>query len=312
MRFEVGAYRFLFRAVEGIWFPLGKSANVFRGALGTTLRRLACRERCPGTQQCEWRNECAYSRLFEPILDSGPSGLADPPRPFVLRPQFEEGRRLPPGSILPLDMHVFDLREPFLPILIVTMNEVARGGLGPGSGRAELTEVSAIDADGRAQVCLFARGRMQVETIPPPVRIDLAGSDRTVTRIRMEFTEPTELKAGGHVITRPEFAVILARVRDRIATLDRLYGSATVTFDWHALAEEAVGVRIGAERLRWEHVERRSSRTGQTHPLGGFLGWVEYEGTLGPFLGLLKAGEWTGVGRQTVWGKGTYKVTVVQ
>lgn len=135
MQFEIAAFRFQFRALDGLYFPPGKSANVFRGALGTTLRKLACHQDCPGARQCHWRDRCAYSRLFEPVLDSGPSGLADPPRPFVLRPRFEEGRRLPSGSILDLDLHLFDLRGSFLPILIVTLSEVARNGLGPGHGR---------------------------------------------------------------------------------------------------------------------------------------------------------------------------------
>jgi hypothetical protein len=311
VEFELAAFRFLFRALDGVYFPPGKSANIFRGALGTVLRRLACHPDCPGARQCPQRDRCAYSRLFEPVLDSGPSGLADPPRPFVLRPRFEEGRRLPAGSTLCLDLHLFDVRDFFLPILIVALSEVARAGPGPGHGHVELREVHSLGTDGQAQVCLFGGGRMQVEAVPPPLRIEVADVGREARRIRVEFIAPTELKAGGQVITRPEFSVLLARVRDRIATLDHLYGGGTLTFDWQALAERAAAVRIAAEQLRWEHVERRSSRTGQTHPLGGFVGWVEYEGHLGPFLGLLTAGKWTGVGRQTVWGKGAYEFSVL-
>ena len=36
------------------------------------------------------------------------------------------------------------------------------------------------------------------------------------------------------------------------------------------------------------------------------MGSVEYEGDLTPFLPFLRAGEWAGVGRQTVWGKGFF------
>jgi hypothetical protein len=54
---------------------------------------------------------------------------------------------------------------------------------------------------------------------------------------------------------------------------------------------------------------RRSSRTGQTHSLGGFVGTAEYEGDLAEFLPYLEAGRWVGVGRQAVWGKGEIAVT---
>ena len=63
-------------------------------------------------------------------------------------------------------------------------------------------------------------------------------------------------------------------------------------------------VHLVDSALEWHDEERRSSRTGQTHPLGGFTGTVTYEGDLAEFLPWLKAGYWTGVGRQTVWGKG--------
>jgi hypothetical protein len=51
-------------------------------------------------------------------------------------------------------------------------------------------------------------------------------------------------------------------------------------------------------------VERRSSRTGQRHGIGGFIGIAEYEGDLAEFLPYLEAAHWTGVGRHCTWGNG--------
>ena len=61
-------------------------------------------------------------------------------------------------------------------------------------------------------------------------------------------------------------------------------------------------------KLTWEKVERKSGRTGQIHPLGGFLGDADYEGDLAEFLPWLRVAQWVGVGRQTVWGKGDVRV----
>jgi hypothetical protein len=65
-------------------------------------------------------------------------------------------------------------------------------------------------------------------------------------------------------------------------------------------------------RCEIQHVDivRRSSRTGQIHPIGGFVGDAEYEGELTEFVPVLSAAQWTGVGRQTVWGKGAIAVFV--
>ncbi|MBI4874685.1 MAG: CRISPR system precrRNA processing endoribonuclease RAMP protein Cas6 [Acidobacteria bacterium] len=295
--FEFAAYRFEFRALDEIRFPPGKSGNVFRGALGETLRREVCRPDCPGAGSCPHRAECAYARLFEPVLEGGPSGLASPPRPFVLRPKFEEGRPLAPGETLRLDLHLFDVRTPFLPHLIGALSQLARTGLGPGRGRAELDRVFTVDEQGRPA---------------KTIRISLAPSSSPVSRIRVHFETPTELKAGGQVAEGLDFPVLAMRLRDRVSALNRLYGDGSVQLDWKGLAEQAAAVRTAASALRREEIERRSSRTGQTHPLGGLLGWVEYEGRLEPFLPLLRAGEWTGVGRQTVWGKGAYRLARVE
>jgi hypothetical protein len=60
--------------------------------------------------------------------------------------------------------------------------------------------------------------------------------------------------------------------------------------------------------LRQVDVKRQSSCTGQVHPIGGFVGEAKYEGDLAEFVPYLKAAKWTGVGRQTVWGKGEITV----
>ena len=75
------------------------------------------------------------------------------------------------------------------------------------------------------------------------------------------------------------------------------------------MAERAAEVTIVRSHISKVSVSRRSSRTGQTHPIGGFTGCAEYSGRLGEFLPYLYAARWTGIGRQTVWGKGEIEVT---
>jgi hypothetical protein len=53
---------------------------------------------------------------------------------------------------------------------------------------------------------------------------------------------------------------------------------------------------------------RRSSRTGDVHGIGGFLGEVEYSGDLAEFVPFLQAGYWVGLGRHTVWGNGVIRL----
>jgi hypothetical protein len=265
---KLWAVRYELRAIDAVRFPPGKAGNVFRGALGLMLQRVAGREE--------------GARLFEPHRSDGPSGLADPPRPFVLRVAHLDGRTLGPGRRFAIRLHLFDTNNPAVDVWTRAMEGIAAEGIGPGRGR-----------------CALERST--------PQRIELSLAAVNADRIRVLFLTPTELKAGG-VLARPEMQVLFARARDRVAMLGSLYGGATPDIDFHALGEMARQVRVTAEDLRYHDVERSSGRTGQTHPLGGFTGWVDYEGPLGALVPYLEAAAWTGVGRQTVWGKGQIAV----
>jgi hypothetical protein len=126
----------------------------------------------------------------------------------------------------------------------------------------------------------------------------------------VNFLTPTELKTGGELIDTPEFPVLLRRLRDRVSNLRLLYQGGPLEVDFTALGKAAEEVRISRSSLRRVEVERFSSRTRQSHSLGGFVGEVEYEGGVSRFLPYLRAGEWTGVGRQTVWGKGSFVIAI--
>jgi hypothetical protein len=214
-----------------------------------------------------------YARLFAPKGDGGgPSGLADRPRPFVFRAAHLDGMTIAPGAGFHFDLHLFDVREH-------TRRHFE-------NAFAQLARVTLV----------------QVEQ--EDVSIELNDTGESAECVRVQFVTPTELKAGHELVTRPEFAILFARLRDRISTLRALCGPGPLDIDFRGMGERAALVRLSRCELHWVETERHSSRTGQTHPLGGFTGEAEYKGSLGEFLPYLRAGQWTGVGRQTVWGKG--------
>lgn len=280
--FEFWRFRFRFRAIDPLRFPEGKGANVVRGGFGAALRETA--------------SPAAYARLFEPgsALGRAPSGLADWPRPFVLRVAHLDGLDIAGGGGFHFDAHVFDLREPALEPFRAAFARLAASGIGPLRGRAELERAEQLD------LAEAATDRTCVVGLDP--------GPAPVARVRVRFLTPTELKSGGHVAQRPEFPILFGRLRDRIGTLRALYGAGPLEIDFRALGERAAGIRLSRSELAWERVERKSGRTGQVHPLGGFTGEAEYEGDLAEFLPWLHAARWVGVGRQTVWGKGDMRV----
>jgi len=218
------------------------SANTLRGQLGSALKKVDAE---------------AYSRFFAPRAASGPSGFADPPRPFVFRI----------FGPLEVGLNLFLTREPAIELFTQVMAELGT-----------LTSVS-----GTERLCLT-----------------LCAPDRPVERLRVRFLTPTELKGA----ERPEFGGLLARIRDRVSTLRELYGEGPLAIDFKALGERANLVSMTRCELAPVVAERISRGTGQRHPMGGFTGFVEYEGDMAEFVPYLEIARWTGVGRQTVWGKG--------
>jgi hypothetical protein len=171
--------------------------------------------------------------------------------------------------------------------------------LGPGRGKVQLMQVSQLNAIGEAAV---------LEPNPKPLELSLDPPGVRITHLRVKFITPTELKHGGQIASQPDFGMLASRARDRIASLSEFYGDGPLPLDFREFGQRAAEVRMTRCEIKNIENKRRSSRTGQTHPLNGFAGEAEYEGELAEFLPYLQAAKWTGVGRQTVWGKGQLEV----
>jgi hypothetical protein len=285
-KFEFFRFRFHFRAHDSVHFPAGKSGNVIRGALGRVLRDTASPE--------------AYARLFEPgsHLGQSPSGLGDWPRPFILRAGELDGRTVPEGGRFSFEVHIFDPRPAVLTYFREAFAQFGAQGIGPGHGRVTLERTEQVDLDDCTGPADGAA----------PLVIDLDPQPEALGHVRVRFLSPTELKSGGVIAQQPEFAILFARLRDRVSTLRALYGAGPLEIDFRGMGERAALVAMTLCDVQWEKVERKSGRTGQVHPLGGFTGSAEYRGELAEFMPWLRAARWVGVGRQTVWGKGDVRV----
>ncbi len=308
--FEFYAYRLRFIAADPLRFPAGGAGNTVRGAFGTILRRTVCVPDCVNAKTCAIRTTCPYARIFEPAAAAGPgpSGLKDWPRPFVLRAHHLDGRTLVPGERFHFDLHIFDLRDPAVVYFVLTFAQLAQEGLGTGRGRARLETVDQLRLDGTAAARIYEGATLVVRDPVEPLGLSLAPANDPVTRVRVRFVTPTELKSAGDIAPRPEFQTLFGRIRDRISALRALYGPGPLEIDFRGMGERAGQVRMSRCKIRHVESARRSTRTGQTHPLGGFTGEAEYEGELAEFLPYLHAAHWTGIGRQTVWGKGVIEV----
>jgi hypothetical protein len=268
LAFELVALRLRFTAHKSLHFPPGESANLLRGRLGKALMEASAAD---------------YARLFAPRREHGPSGLRDPPRPFVLRVAHLEGAHVPAGGGFEVGVNLFDTRVAAPDSMSATMSA---------------TMSTAMSAAVRA-----AAGGDLIEATARPLRLSLGPYPTPVQGVRVQFVTPTELKNAPST-PGPEFGVLFARIRDRVSALRSLYGAGPLPIDFRSMGRRAKTVRLTRSNVRFIEAQRLSRNTGLRHPLGGFIGLAEYEGELAEFVPYLEAARWTGVGRQTVWGKG--------
>jgi hypothetical protein len=258
--FDLFALRFHCEASAPVHFPPGETANLFRGQFGKILYR---------------RDPAMYARFFAPVRETGvPSGLHDPPRPFVLRVRHLDGATLQQFHI---GLNVF---TPDLASVHETIEELARETL-----RAKITSIEGQ------------------EILHFPVGQGGAGGF-ACQRTRVTFLTPTELKNQD----RPDFAPLFSRIRDRISTLRALYGPGPLEIDFKTMGDRAAAIRMTRCEIHPVTAERTSHSSAQRHKLSGFTGFAEYEGDLAEFIPYLEIAAYTGVGRQTVWGKGEISV----
>ena len=306
MTFELYPLRFCFVTEDSIHFPDGKSGNILRGAFGNLFKKIACVPECRDAHTCDLRGACAYARIFEPArAGAGPSGLADWPRPFVFRASHLDGATIARQQPFHFDLNVFDLRDPAIACFVLAFSQLAHEGIGPRRGRAHLASVWQLDSGGEPRTQIYDGTRFLMSSGMRPLSLPLSPPDETIHAIRVEFVTPTELKGASGA----DFQTLFARIRDRISTLRALYGAGPLDIDFKAMGERAALVRTTLSDLHQVDVSRLSTRTGQTHSLGGFAGTADYEGALAEFMSFLQTAQWTGVGRQTVWGKGQIRVT---
>lgn len=265
--------RHRFDALDDVRFPEGKAANVLRGGFGAALRAVA--------------SPAIYEQIFEPKSNgSGPSGLADPPRPFLFRASQLDGQRVAKHDDFHFDVHVFGPGDT-ADIVTVALEHLFERGAGVGRGRAKLTG-----------------------TTDEIIQLTLAASE-PAHHVKVRFATPTELKHQGRLVSDPEFSVLIRRVRDRVATLMSLYGSGEPPLDYQLFTKTAAEVRTVRTDVEVRDVARTSGRTGQTHSIGGMIGEAEYHGPLDAFMPFLRAAYYTGVGRHTVWGNGCIETSVL-
>jgi len=285
--------------------------STLRGAFGHALKRLVCavpRSEC-GT--CAYRAVCIYTQLFEPF---NPKTNKTIPVGFVLEPGRSRQRQDDEGIDLDLRVTLLGRTNRYLPYFVHLFRDMARRGFGVERIPFRLIRFWALTS-GEERELVYEDGDEHLtpieNTFPcfdsglstyPPENV---GRD---DRVAIEFLTPCRVKIGGRLVNALEFEDLMRVLFRRLSALDHFYGNELLDLRYDPWLHLAGEVRTVGSSLRWVDWERYSNRQKTKMKLGGFVGRVEYEGPIEPFLPFLHAGVITHIGKNASFGLGQYRL----
>jgi hypothetical protein len=306
-------YRIQIVPRETLPLPPHLRGTTLRGAFGLALRRLVCHETSLACRTCPLESTCPYPFTFEPRPPADSQRLStfqDIPRPFVFDAPSSLGSEFPAGKPVHFGLTAIGRAARLVPYFVSAFRNLSDEGIGPRRTRFDLTEVAALDGSGQ-HVEIYRSTTPLVRLAAPTLRAAdlMKPGDITRTHLTLRFPTPLDLKDQGVPVGIPEFAPIIRRLRDRANALSTFFADGPLDLDFKRISVLAEGVKLVRNDTRLVEVNRRSSRTGQRHDVGGLVGEAEYEGDgIGKLMALVRVGEVIHAGKHAAFGNGGMEV----
>ena len=288
------------------------AGGALRSTFGMVLRDFACATRAPTCEGCRVAQSCAYRELFDPLPPEAHAlqRFSAIPAPYVFDLGEDRARHLAPGLPLTVGLTLIGRARRHLGLALLAIQRGAGGGLSRSDVRLDLRRVTAVGPDGAETVVLDEPGAAvrlhpysaRFEALPPP-------SGDATHRIAFRLLSPTRLTQAGEPARPADLQprTLLMAIARRVSLLADFHGDGPLGFDFPDLAARAGQARFTRKTLRWQRLERWSSRQQRTMPFDGLVGDVEVEGSLGPFVPLIGFAARLNVGKHASFGLGRYE-----
>ncbi len=315
LRFAV--FEFVLAPEQTIVFPEFKG-NVFRGALGKTLRHLTCAFKEKKCTDCLIHDKCIYSKIFESIHTTDNSilkNVENAPHPFVLYIPEQHSLEYPvkPGAVVPENSKIlFSLTLvgeaiEYISYFILAFEEIGKKGIGKTKAPFKIEKVQCA-----GKHIYDPEMKKITRDFPLVYGRDFIKEETQVQSITMEMESPLRLKFGRKFQKYISFDMLVPNLLRRIQLLSALYCEGPPRVDFKELIEKAKEVKVSDSEIHWEEQRRFSFRQERTLSLGGVSGSIEFTGNISPYMPFLRIGEYLHVGKGTAFGLGKIKINAME
>ena len=271
-------------------------AATLRGGLGYVLRGVVCSTPDLPCLHCLLKHRCAYSFLFATPPPPGAARLQSYeaiPRPFALRPRLESDE---------LELLLIGTALPYLPYLIYALNVLGKKGVGTSRLRFAIQTVRCADTH------IYPVGDNEVLPDAGFDTLTVEPGEPCNGAVRLQLLTPLVLRRENRVLMDIDPRVLVASLLRRLTNLDAFFGSGAQGLDPAPYLQSADTLTVHEQQLRVACNRRTSTRQNREIDYSGLTGSVVLKGEVGTLLPLLRTGEVLGVGKNTVFGFGLYRM----
>jgi hypothetical protein len=302
-------FEFVLVPEKTIVFPAFK-VNVFRGALGKTLRHLTCAFKDKECNDCLIRDKCIYSRIFESIHSEDESILKKiekAPHPFVIYVPEKYQLEYPSEDSKNSKIHFFLVLVgeaiEYISYFILAFEEIGKNGIGLERSPFKIETVLCSEKS------IYNPGEKKINRdFPLMSGSDFMEENVSVQAVTIEMETPLRIKFGKKFQKYFTFEMLVRNLLRRIQLLSALYCGGPLRVDFKDLIEKSKEVKVSDSSIHWEQQTRFSFRQERILSMGGVSGCIEFTGDINPFMPFLRIGEYLHIGKGTAFGLGKIKV----
>lgn len=296
-------FHFMARADVPLRLP-PYAGSMLRGAFGHALRKLTLLPHS-NNEPCALKDTCPYCQIFAtPPLPNHPlQKFSQMPAAYVIEPPAGGERVLAAGDLLEFDLVLIGRAIQQLPLVVFAFNQALKIGLGKHQAACTLLQVQQAETG----ATLWQQGQTQLEM---PTAVE-AAFNTSSSLVNLNFTTPLRLQHQGKLVGLRELdarTLLIALARRWQLLADVHLGSESPQLDFTRLDSAARNISLEAQSMRWFDWQRYSNRQQQAMTLGGLMGNLTLHGDLSLFHSLLHVGQWLHVGKETVFGLGSYRL----
>ncbi|MBI4768705.1 MAG: CRISPR system precrRNA processing endoribonuclease RAMP protein Cas6 [Deltaproteobacteria bacterium] len=304
---KTGSFEFILKARDPLVLPAYKGSTL-RGGFGYAFKRVVCALKNQDCPNCLLKEKCIYSYVFEtpPPADTRiMRKYKAAPHPFIIEPPLERKRIYKTGEEFQFGLILIGRAIDYLPYFIYTFEELGRMGIGKGKSGYDLLSVHSNGHriyDSQSKTLKPFPNHSSKDLEPPTLNLE-------PQTLHLSFITPTRIQYNAHLTLDLEFHILIRNLLRRFSLLYYFHcGGDPSNWDFKGLIRQAQEVKVKERKLRWYDWERYSGRQETRMKMGGFMGGITFEGEIGPFMPLIRAGEVLHVGKGTGFGLGKYRI----